>query len=143
MINLRYPYTYEVDKHDDGNDLFFVSCPLVPEPLATGATLKAAKADLIGLLLITAGVYRKEGRLFPVPAGCPEPTVELNYCQSLKIHLLNAMTETGAKPIDIAKRLDLPRQRLTPLLDPKVASRLDVVLSAIEATGKELTLKIT
>lgn len=143
MFNLRYPYSVEIDRDDEGNDVFFLSCPLVPEPIALGSTIEEAKEDLVGLILFTASEYRKDGRLFPITEQTAEPCVELNICQSLKIFLLNAMTETRTKPIDIANKLNLPRQRITPLLNPNTASRLEVVINAIEATGKSVNLIVS
>ncbi len=144
MLKFRYPYRVEIEKNDDGSDLFFLPCPLVAEPVAYGSTLEEAREDLKGLLLFTAAEYRKDGRLFPIPKeeDALEDCIELSICQSMKIVLLNAMTASGTKPIDIAKKLGIPRQRLTVLLNPARPSRLDTVLEAIQATGKSLTFSV-
>ncbi len=145
MFLLRYPYTMEIDEDDKGKDVFYLSCPIVDEPLAIGQTLEEAKVDLLGLILFTASVYRKENRLFPVPTAknFDSNCVGLNLCQSLKIFLLNAMTETRTRPSDIARYLGLPRQRMTRLLNPRASSRLETLCDAIEATGKRLEIYVS
>lgn len=113
-----------------------------PSAVASGNTLDEACEEMHSLLLDLLGDSLRDHSPFPYASGTKpsntNATVSFTPVQSLKVFLVNAMIETGSRPIDIAQKLGIPRQGMTRILNPRYQTNLDTLDKAIEATGKHL-----
>ena len=59
-----------------------------------------------------------------------------------KALLFNEMLSQGVKPVELARRLKVPRQEVTRLLNPRHATKIDKIDGALKALGKRLELQV-
>ena len=52
------------------------------------------------------------------------------------------MLAQGVKPVELAQRLDVPRQEITRLLNSRHAMKIGAVDNALKALGKNLDLQV-
>jgi hypothetical protein len=67
--------------------------------------------------------------------------VELPASVSAKILLFNEMLLQQVRPSELAKRLDIPRQHVNRLLDPRRATKIDGIAAALKVLGKTLEIR--
>jgi antitoxin HicB len=67
--------------------------------------------------------------------------VELPASVSAKVLLFNELVEQKVRPADLAKRLSIPRQHVTRLLDPRHSTKIDNIAAALKALGKTLEIR--
>jgi antitoxin HicB len=108
-----------------------------------GDGLDEALANVPDMVFEVAAGRIAHGLGFPTP---PETdgrrTVAIPTVLRLKQALLEAIEETGVSRADLARRLRIPRQRMTQLLDPAHKSRIGQLEAALEALGREVVLNV-
>jgi antitoxin HicB len=67
--------------------------------------------------------------------------VELPASVSAKVLLFNELIGQKVRPADLAKRLSIPRQHVTRLLDPRHATKIDNIAAALKALGKTMEIR--
>ncbi len=87
--------------------------------------------------------FFEDRRPVPLPSaadGCP--TVALPASVSAKALLFNAMLAQGGETGEVGPALNLPRQEITRLLNPRHATETDAIYAALQAMGKCLDLRL-
>jgi hypothetical protein len=67
--------------------------------------------------------------------------VELPASVSTKVLLINEMLLQPVRPAELTKRLDIPRQHVNRLLDPRHATKIDGIAAALKVLGKTLEIR--
>jgi antitoxin HicB len=130
---LEYPV--KLDEAADGVTLTF---PDVPEAITDGRDREEALGHAVDALLTAVMIYEADRRAFPLPgkvkAGAP--SVRLPITASLKVFLHNAMVEQGMRKIDLMRATGWASPQVDRILDPRYASKVDLIEAALAATGK-------
>ena len=140
-MKLKYPCY--LTKGDNGDVILECFAPSI----TTFGTLEEAVADMHSIMMDLLGEAFEMREPFPLPEtdGSHEGErieVTLTATETLKIYLINAMIETGMRPIDLAERLNIARQEVTRIINPRYRTGLETLDRAIEATGKHVKLTI-
>jgi antitoxin HicB len=69
-------------------------------------------------------------------------SVELPVSLTAKILLHNELLTQKVRPSELARRLKLPRQEMTRLLDPHTVTKIDSIADAMKALGKSIELQV-
>lgn len=136
MMQLDYPC--HVTPADDGS--LSVTFPDVPEALTCGWSREEALGEAVDALSAALTFYLETGEPLPTPGGDGDARVAPNLQVSLKAALADALRETGQRPADLARRLDMDYKSVTRLLDPNHTSRIPALERALSALGKGVTL---
>jgi len=70
------------------------------------------------------------------------PFVEIPVSISAKILLHNELLDQQVRPSELARRLKLPRQEMTRLLDLHTVTKIDSIAEAMKALGKSIELQV-
>jgi antitoxin HicB len=71
-----------------------------------------------------------------------KPFVEIPVSISAKILLHNELLDQQVRPSELARRLKLPRQEMTRLLDLHTVTKIDSIAEAMKALGKSIELQV-
>lgn len=138
---MRYAYPCQVTCHE-GNE-YVVSFPDVKGAL-TGANDRSEALELAGdaLSVMLAG-YVKERRVIPVPSPVldGQEVVTVDPVTAAKLELYSAMRDQGLTRRALAKRMGLSDTVIGRLVDPDRHSRIDHVLRALRAVGRDLVIE--
>ncbi len=134
-------YSVELLEESDGVSVFF---PDIPEAITCGESVENARSHAVDALLTAFMIYEKERRAFPLPKAKIKAgeNVRLPLSSSLKIFLHNAMIESGMRKVDLARATGWANTQVDRILDPRYASKVDLIETALEATGKSLSAKL-
>ncbi len=134
-------YPVRITRQDVGN--YAVRFPDIPEALTLGDTEEEALRHAVDALETALDFYFDQGRLVPMPSAPKRghKLVELPASISAKVLLFNELVEQKVRPADLAKRLSIPRQHVTRLLDPRHATKIDNIACALKALGKNLEIR--
>ena len=138
---MRYLYPVTVERDEDGR--YLVRAPDVPEAVADGDTLEAALREMSDALGAALAGYAKAGRDIPSPSK-PAPgacLVPVPALVAAKLVLRSAMKEEGVSNVALASRLGLSEGAVRRLVDPDHASRLEGVVAALRALGRDLVIE--
>lgn len=136
---MRYP----VQLDPDPSGSFGVTFPDIPEAITFGDNREHALAMAADALETALDFYFEARRPVPMPsAAAGRPTVELTASVAAKSLLFNEMLAQGVKPVELARRLNVPRQEITRLLNPRHATKIDAIDNALKAMGKRLELQV-
>ncbi len=69
--------------------------------------------------------------------------VELPATVAAKVLLLNEMLSQKVRPSELARRLSIPRQNVTRLLDLRHPTKIDSIAAAFKALGKRMEITAT
>lgn len=134
-------FTVQLDPDDSGS--FNVTFPDIPEAITFGTTRDQALAMAADALETALDFYFEDRRPVPLPSPVGDrPTVSLTASASAKVLLLNEMLAQGVKPVELARRLNVPRQDVTRLLKRGHNTKIDAIDAALGALGKRLTLAV-
>lgn len=137
---MRYPVQLEPDESGSVG----VTFPDIPEAITFGEDREHALAMAADALETALDFYFEARRPVPMPSVQQEmPTVELSASVAAKALLFNEMLAQGVKPVELARRLNVPRQEITRLLNPRHATKIDAIDKALKAMGKRLELQVT
>ena len=136
---MRYPVNLEPDPSGS----FGVTFPDVPEAITFGHDRNHALAMAADALESALDFYFDDRRLVPVPSAADgRPTVALAASVAAKALLFNEMLAQGVKPVELARRLNVSRQEITRLLNPRHATKIDAIDAALKVMGKRLELQV-
>ena len=123
---------------------FAVSFPDIPEALTCGDTHADALRHAQDALETALDFYFDFGREIPKPSAPKrgQKLVELPPSIAAKVLLHNEMIRQKVRPIDLAKRMGIPRQELTRVLNLKHNTKIDTTAQALQALGKRLELHV-
>ena len=134
-------YPVKITRQAVGN--YAVRFPDIPEALTLGDTEEKALRHAVDALETALDFYFDHGRPVPMPSAPKrgQRLVELPASVSAKVLLFNELVEQKVRPADLAKRLSIPRQHVTRLLDPRHSTKIDNIAAAMKALGKTLEIR--
>ncbi len=137
---MRYPCIV----HDDSDGLW-LSFPDVPEAFTNGSDLADALSHAADALETAFDIYFDTKRVVPLPSvpKRSQRTVEIPASVAAKILLHNEMIAQRVRPSELARRMKIPRQEMTRLLDPRHTTKIDSIALALTALGKRLELTVS
>jgi antitoxin HicB len=130
--------------HDDSDGLW-LSFPDVPEAFTNGSDLADALSHAADALETAFDIYFDTKRVVPLPSvpKRSQRTVEIPASVAAKILLHNEMIAQRVRPSELARRMKIPRQEMTRLLDPRHTTKIDSIALALTALGKRLELTVS
>ena len=137
----RYRYPIDVERHAD--DDWSLQFPDVPEAITGGGSKAEAlgrAADALEEALAGRIVDRS-----PVPAPSPargRPTAAPGTLIAAKLALYEAMTAEGLTNVALAARLGLDEAEIRRMLDPRHATKIGRLETALASLGRRLELVI-
>ena len=111
----------------------------IPQVGGRGRALRNA----VDALETALDFYFEKNRPVPMPSirKRGQHMVELPASVSAKVLLFNEMLLQEVRPSELAKRLDIPRQHVNRLLDPRHATKIDGIAAALKVLGKTLEIR--
>jgi len=139
MRKLEYPCTLEEDgKTGD----FVVSFPDIPEALTRGETVAEALTMAEDALSVAMTFYLEEDKEVPLPSRrkAGQYLVSPSALMSLKVALREALKESGKRPADLARMMNLDFKGVIRVLDPNHATKLATLETALSTLGKRVLI---
>ncbi|MDQ2924714.1 MAG: type II toxin-antitoxin system HicB family antitoxin [Acidobacteriota bacterium] len=127
-----------------GANNYAVYFPDIPEALTCGDDLADALRQAVDALETALDFYFEDKRPIPLPSAPKrgQKLVELPPTVAATVLLHNEMLRQKVRPIDLAKRMGIPRQELTRMLNLRHSTKIDTTAQALAALGKRLELKV-
>lgn len=129
-------YPYKTERTEKGG--YILQLVDVPEVIAHGETLEEAKAETLNAFLSFAEWLFDDGLPIPLPSSSGCDAINVPASTAVKILLLNAMTETKTRPVDISNKIGVTKQEMTRITSLRRKTKIDTLERAIYATGKTL-----
>ncbi len=134
-------YPVKLTLQDVGN--YAVKFPDIPEALTLGDTEDEALRHAVDALETALDFYFDHGRPVPLPSPVKrgQRLVELPASVSAKVLLHNELIAQDVRPAELARRLSIPRQNVSRLLDPRHSTKIDNIADALKVLGKTLEIR--
>jgi antitoxin HicB len=131
-------------KREPGRGAFNVSFPDIPEALTFGETEQVALHHALDALETALDFYFEDGRPIPMPSPHKrgQRMIELPATTTATILLHNELVRQKVRPAELAKRLGIPRQDMTRMLNLRHKTKIDTIATAFHALGKRLELHV-
>ena len=141
MRNFVYPAILTSEEQDGG---FVVTFPDVPEAITQGEDVTDALQQAADCLEeAIAGRIRRQACIPKAsPGGADCYPVPLPAQTAAKAALYLAIRQTGMTPGEIAVRLHCDAEEIRRLLDPRHASKLSRLETALTALGQQLVVGV-
>lgn len=136
---MQYPFT--VERTESGG--YILQLVDIPEVIAYGDSLDEARTEIVSAFLSFAEWLFDDGLPVPLPSSAGCDTIDIPASAAVKILLLNAMTETKMRPIDIAHKIGVTKQEMTRITSLRRKTKIDTLERAIDATGKTLSFSVS
>jgi antitoxin HicB len=142
MQNFIYPATLTPDTQDGG---FVVTFPDVPEAITQGDDVTEALQQAADCLeeAIAGRIRRHESIPAASPAGPEQYAIPLPAQTAAKAALYLAIRQANLTKVELAERLHCDEKEVRRLLDPRHASKLSRLESALAALGQHLVIGVT
>ncbi len=139
MRKLEYPCILEEDKDAGG---YAVSFPDIPEALTCGETFNEALGMAEDALSVAMTFYLEEDKDVPLPSRrkAGQYLISPSALMSLKVALREALKESGKRPADLARMMNLDFKGVSRVLDPNHATKLATMEAALGALGKRVLI---
>ena len=136
---MQYPARF---RKSDG--FLVVTFPDVPEAITQGDDIDDARRHALDAFETALDFYFEDGRAIPLPSAPKrgQKLIELPPSVAAKILLHNEMVHQRVRPVELAKRLGVPRQEITRMLDWRHNTKIDTTAKALAALGKRLELRV-
>jgi antitoxin HicB len=133
-------YPVKLMRQTAGN--FAVSFPDIPEALTIGNDEEDALKQAADALETALDFYFEQDRPVPLPSAPKrgQHLVELPATVTAKVLLFNEMLAQKVRPSELARRLSIPRQNVTRLLDPRHPTKIDSIAAAFKVLGKRMEI---
>lgn len=130
-------YAAKFDLNPD-TGCYVVSFRDVPEALTQGYSMDEAKSQAVDALIDALDFYFEDERPVPMPSEPldGEVVIELPLSVWSKVLLLNTMLEQNVSQSQLGKMLDKPRQEINRMTNLSHATKIDSVVEALKALGK-------
>jgi antitoxin HicB len=137
---MRYP----VIVHKEKAGGCWLSFPDVPGTYTNGTSVEDAMSHALDALETMFMYTFGTGEMIPLPSlpKRGQKLVELPVSVAAKVLLHNEMVRQKVRPIDLARRMGIPRQELTRVLSLKHRTKIDTTAQALNALGKRLELRV-
>ena len=133
-------YPVKLTRQATGN--IAVSFPDIPEALTIGDNEEEALMHAADALETALDFYFEQDRPVPLPSVPKRGyrVVELPATVTAKVLLFNEMLAQKVRPSELARRLSIPRQNVTRLLDPRHPTKIDNIAAALKVLGKRMEI---
>ena len=133
-------YPVKLTRQAAGN--IAVSFPDIPEALTLGDNEEEALMHAADALETALDFYFEQDRPVPLPSVPKRGYrgVELSATVTAKVLLFNEMLAQKVRPSELARRLSIPRQNVTRLLDPRHPTKIDNIAAALKVLGKRMEI---
>ena len=141
MHSFCYPVTLTPDKRDGG---FVVTLRDIPEAITQGEDITGALAEAADCLEEALAGRIRRGDDIPQPsrAAKGQYVVAVPAVTAAKAALYLAMRKARMSKMALATRLGCDEKQVRRLLDPRQASKLCQLESALAALGKQLVVQV-
>ena len=138
---MRYPVT--LTPADEGG--FVVTFPDVPEALTQGEDEADALHHAADALETALDFYFEANRLIPEPSqlGRGQPTIVLPTGLAATVLLHNELIRQNVPTAELARRMNVPGQDVSRLLNRRTTTKIDRTSAALKALGKQLEVSIS
>ena len=134
-------YPYKIEREENGG--YILQLVDVPEVISYGETLEKAKTELLSAFISFAEWLFDDELPIPLPSSTRYEAIDIPTSTAVKIRLLNAMTETKTRPVDIGDKIGITRQEMTHIINLRRKTQIDTLEHAIKATGKTLRFSVS
>jgi antitoxin HicB len=136
---MRYPVRLKTD-----GPYFVATFPDVPAAITQGDSKEDALHHALDALETVFMYIFGTGELIPMPSPIKrgQSWVELPPTVAATVLLHNEMLRQKVRPIDLAKRMGIPRQEITRMLNLRHNTKIDTTAAALAALGKRLELHV-
>ncbi|WP_133010867.1 type II toxin-antitoxin system HicB family antitoxin [Marinomonas flavescens] len=134
---MKYPVTIE----KDGNG-YSVSFPDIPEALTCGDTYEEALAEAEDALVTAFEFYFEDERSVPLPSKVTGESVSVPLSVWSKVLLLNTMLEEHVSQSELAKRIGKKKQEMQRIINLGHNTKIDTLVTALEALGKKISFSV-
>lgn len=138
---MLYPAKFDLNP-DTG--CYVVSFRDLPEALTQGYSLDEARTQAKDALIAALDFYFEDERPVPPPSELQEgeEIVEIPLSVWSKVLLLNTMLEQRVSQAELGKMLNKPRQEINRMTNLSHATKIDSIVEALKALGKQPHLVI-
>lgn len=138
---MLYPAKFDLNP-DTG--CYVVSFRDLPEALTQGYSLDEARTQAKDALIDALDFYFEDERPVPPPSELQEgeELVEIPLSVWSKVLLLNTMLEQRVSQAELGKMLNKPRQEINRMTNLSHATKIDSIVEALKALGKQPHLVI-
>jgi len=138
---MLYPAKFDLNP-DTG--CYIVSFRDLPEALTQGYSLDEARTQAKDALIDALDFYFEDERPVPPPSKLQEgeELVEIPLSVWSKVLLLNTMLEQRVSQAELGKMLNKPRQEINRMTNLSHATKIDSIVEALKALGKQPHLVI-
>jgi antitoxin HicB len=142
MQNFIYPATLTPETQDGG---FAVTFPDVPEAITQGDDVAEALQQAADCLdeAMAGRIRRNESIPAASPVGSEQYAIPLPAQTAAKAALYLAIRQANITKVELAERLHCDEKEVRRLLDPRHASKLSRLESALAALGQHLVIGVT
>jgi antitoxin HicB len=136
---MRYPVKLKAE-----SDGFVVTFPDVPEAITEGdSKVEALQHALDALETVFMYIFGTDKKI-PLPSALKrgQAWVELPPPAAAKVLLHNEMVKQKVRPIDLARKMGIPRQEMNRVLNLKHNTKIETTAQALNALGKYLELNV-
>jgi antitoxin HicB len=142
MQNFIYPATLTPETQDGG---FVVTFPDVPEAITQGDDVAEALQQAADCLdeAMAGRIRRNESIPAASPVGSEQYAIPLPAQMAAKAALYLAIRQANITKVELAERLHCDEKEVRRLLDPRHASKLSRLESALAALGQHLVIGVT
>jgi antitoxin HicB len=136
---MRYPVKLKAE-----GPYFNVRFPDVPAAITYGEGREEALHHALEALETVFMYIFGTGEKIPLPSPLKrgQSWVELPPPVAAKILLHNEMVRQKVRPIELARRMGVPRQEITRVLNLKHNTKIETTAQALNALGKRLELRV-
>lgn len=137
---MQYPAQF----HARENGCYVVTFRDIPEALTQGYSIKEAAEMAEDALLTAMDFYFEDNRSIPMPSEPQEGEHLIALPMSVwsKVLLLNTMLDQRISQAELAKRLHKTRQEMQRIVNLEHSTKIDTVIDALKALGKEPRLSL-
>jgi antitoxin HicB len=129
---------------EPGSGTFNISFPDIPEALTCGQGEEEAMRYALDALETALDFYFEDGRPIPTPSPRKrgQRMIALPASTAATVMLHNELLHQNVRPAELAKRLGIPRQEITRMLNLRHKTKIDTIAAAFIALGKRLELRV-
>ena len=135
---------YPVVVHKEKAGGCWLSFPDAPGVFTNGASVDDAMLHALDALETMFMYTFGTGEMIPEPSVPKrgQKLVELPPSVAAKVLLHNEMLRQKVRPIELARRMGIPRQEITRVLNLKHNTKIETTAQALTALGKRLELRV-
>jgi antitoxin HicB len=138
-------YVYRAEFEPGARRGLVVSFPDVPEAITQGRDMADARAmaeEALGLALLT---YLERGVPLPKPRAASKKLVAVGVAPDVaaKLAVLESFVAAKISKSELARRIGKDEKEVRRILDPKHATKLPALTTALRALGKRLVVGVT